>query len=126
MEKAHGKSFAPEADIPKETLEKTKASTHQCPVCDKMYNRAFSLERHMTEHEVNNIIFKCKHCDKMYNRKDNFVRYEQKNHHLYPFDFDAAASQSTNSLKCHICCLGFGAEKEKLFAHITSKVCYDC
>jgi hypothetical protein len=73
---------------------------------------------------VKHIIFKCKHCDKMYNRKDNLLRHEQKNHHLYPIDFDAAASQSTNSIKCHICSLGFGTGKEKLFAHITSKVCY--
>ena len=36
MEKVHGKSFAPEADISKQTLEKTKASTHKCPVFDKM------------------------------------------------------------------------------------------
>ena len=122
MEKVHGKSFAPEADISKENLEKTKASTHHCAVCDKMYNHAFSLERHMTEHEVNIIIFKCKHCDKMYNRKDNLLRHAQKNQQLYPIDFVSAASQSTNSLTCHGCSLGFGAEKEKLFAHITSKV----
>ena len=83
----------------------------------------FPFKRHMDQHEVSPDIFKCKYCDKSFIRKDKRTRHQQVIHLSYQIDFTAASQENTDSLTCQMCSMNFGDDRERLFAHLSSKVC---
>ena len=108
-------------DNSNQTKKHFQNNDHTCKICNKTYTLVQNMKRHMRTHQEEVITFKCKFCDKSYNRKDRLVRHEQRIHLSYKINFSAAGSQS--SLKCHICSLDFEDDKERLFAHLSSKIC---
>ncbi|KAK7523665.1 hypothetical protein IWZ03DRAFT_8603 [Phyllosticta citriasiana] len=48
---------------------------HFCPYCNRSYERADHLSRHVTSHQ-NARVFKCSECSKGFNRRDILRRHE--------------------------------------------------
>ena len=97
---------------------------YKCSICDKVYLHSFTLNRHIKTHEKAPAPFKCKFCDKTFSRKDILTKHQQVIHRSYQIDFPAAARQkNTDSLRCQMCSLDFGDNQERLFAHLSAKVC---
>ena len=119
----HGTDDQTQKNNNDEKEKQGKVGDYCCNICNKTYTLPQNLQRHMKVHQdkEEDEIFKCKYCDKKFSRKDNKLRHEQSIHNSYQINFTAAGSQS--SLKCNICNFDFGDDKEKLFAHLSAKVC---
>ena len=93
-----------------------ESTNFQCKICGKQY-------KHMREHQQG-IKYECKYCGKNFGRRDTLLRHAQILHKVYQkIDFEAASSQSVKSLKCQMCNMDFGMEKEKFYSHLAYKVC---
>ena len=78
----------------------------------------------MQKQETKPVQHESKFCGKTFQRKDKLLRHAQTLHKAFhKVDFEAASSSFNESMKCQMCCMDFGTEKEKLYAHIASKVC---
>ena len=98
---------------------------HKCVTCEKQYKYPLHLERHLKKHEEKAVKHECKYCGKSFERLDTLLRHAQTLHKVYhKINFEAASSACIESMKCQICSLDFGDEKEKLYAHVASKVCH--
>ena len=100
------------------------STENKCSFCDKVFLHSFTLNRHMQKHEDPNI-FKCKFCDKSFSRKDILTRHEQAMHRSYQIDFTAAGQNTTEqkTLRCQMCSMDFGDNRESFFAHLSAKIC---
>ena len=96
---------------------------YKCTFCDKTFSYPYTLNRHIQKHNEVPELFKCKFCDKSFSRKDILKKHNQVIHRSYQIDFTAAGQTSTDSLKCQMCSQDFGDNKERLFAHLSTKVC---
>ena len=122
MEKVHCKSL----EKISEEEENSGLEIHRCKICAKEFKHGTSLKRHQKCLQELEDSFKCKYCDKVYKRKDNLQRHSQRIHNKHRINFDAAASNNDDPLKCPICSKTFEQKnKEIFFAHIASKICHD-
>ena len=124
MEKAHVNKEIKNGDNVKQKSKKEfQPKGFQRKICGKLYKYSFNLKRHMREHQEEDR-YECKYCGTRFARRDTLSRHAQILHKVYKkIDFEEASSQSVKSLKCLMCKMDFGMEKQKFNAHLAFKVC---
>ena len=99
------KAFTSKFKLMRHELVHKPTRAHECPYCDKCFNRKDHLKNHLRIHDPNKKTWKCEKCDREYNST-----FTYKTH----MGFHAAED---GDLQCKVCNKEF-ENKEKLIFHL--------